>query len=333
MTKEINPAWDDGDELAFGEDTEYITPKITHNIRPKGNQGQNKETKTACTIVWAVNQIIRLFGLDLDTETTNKLYIEAVKFSVGEGYVIGGWRSTPYALNSVRKRRNTIACKTFKKEKVFTARLYRNNPKIIEALNNGHLVWYTKNVNFGTDQVEGLVRRDPKMYPKMVGHRLNRKGIEYTKATGGADLSNAERWSQDNYHWAIGENFWFKEVKPYINNWIYAYWYIVMPESCLKDNIEAEKERIARLKAVNATIWVLSSTYSDLNTEEQLMASSLATELRNTPGSRERIEDPEKKAYQWVVDYLSYAWKFAWEEEKKKYSELASYLRAKHWLL
>ena len=327
-----NLARDNGDELAFGEDTEYTTPKLTHNIRPRWNQGKNRETKSACTIVWAVNQIIRLFWLDLDTPTTNKLYIEAVKFCEWEGYVIGWWWSTPDAINAVRKWRNTIACKTFKKERVFTARLYRNHPKIIEALNNGHLVGYTKNVNFGTDQVEWLVRRDPKMYPKMVGHRLNRKGIEYTKATGGADLTWAERWSQDNYHWAIGENFWFKEVKPYINNWIYAYWYIVMPESCLKDNIEAEKERIARLKAVNATIWVLSSTYSDLNNEEQLMASALATELRNNPGSREKIESQEKKVYQAVTDFLSYAWKYAWEEEQKKYSELASYLRNKFWL-
>ena len=49
-----------------------------------------------------------------------------------------------------------------------------------------------------------------------------------------------------------------------------------MPESCMEDNIEKEKQRIARLKAINAVIGALSSTYDDLNTEEQMMASSMA---------------------------------------------------------
>lgn len=58
---EINPAVDYGDEYAFGEEVEYVVPQIKHNIRPCGNQAKNKETKSACTIVGAVNQIIRLF--------------------------------------------------------------------------------------------------------------------------------------------------------------------------------------------------------------------------------------------------------------------------------
>lgn len=97
----------------------------------------------------------------------------------------------------------------------------------------------------------------------------------------------------------------------------------------MKSNIEKEKARIARLKAVNATISVLSATWSDLNNEEQLMSSALATELRNTEGSRERIEDQQKKVYQAVTDILSYAWKYAGEEEQQMYSELASHIRNK----
>jgi hypothetical protein len=30
-----------------------------------------------------------------------------------------------------------------------------------------------------------------------------------------------------------------------------------------------------------------------------------------------------------VVDFLSYAYKYAWDEEKQKYAELAQYLRYK----
>ena len=78
---------------------------------------------------------------------------------------------------------------------------------------------------------------------------------------------------------------------------------------------------------------MLSTTWWDLNSEEQLMSSALATELRNTEWARAKIDDVALKNYQALVDHLSYAWKFAWEEEQKKYSELASYLRDKFNLL
>jgi hypothetical protein len=87
----INPAIDYWDEYAFWEDIEYVVPKLTHNIRPKGNQGKNKETKSACTIVWAVNQIIRLFWLDLDEEQTNTLYLSAVDYCTKLWYVVWEW--------------------------------------------------------------------------------------------------------------------------------------------------------------------------------------------------------------------------------------------------
>lgn len=326
-----NNAYDYGDEYAFWEDVEYVTPKIKHNIWPCGNQWKNKETKSACTIVWAVNQLIRLFWIDLDMEKTNKLYIEVVKYCAENWwYVIGSWWSIPTAVNYVCKWWNEIWYKTFKEDKVFWLRLYWNNEKIKEALDNWHLVWFWKTVNFWKHQVEWLVYWDPSIYPKMVWHRLNWKWVAYTKATWWADISWAERWAQDNYHGAIWENFAFKEVKPYINKWMYAYWYVIMPCSCMKDSVEDEKKKILRLKAVNATIQVLSSTYDDLNVEEQLMISSLVWELRNTEWARERINWQDKKVYQAVVDLLSYAWKFAWSEEQEKYSELANFLRNKH---
>jgi hypothetical protein len=328
----INPAIDYWDEYAFWEDIEYVVPKLTHNIRPKGNQGKNKETKSACTIVWAVNQIIRLFWLDLDEEQTNTLYLSAVDYCTKLWYVVWEWWTTPTACNSVCKRWNEIWYKTFNKEKVFRVRIYWNNyDKIREFLKNWHMLWYTKNIQFWTDQVEWLVYRDK--YPKSVWHRLNLKCRDLTKATWWADGSNAEYWSQDNYHWAIGENFFIEKMDKYINKWVYAWFYWILPVSATKTSVEEEKARIQRLKAVNATIWVLSSTWWDLNSEEQLMSSALATELRNTEWSRAKIDSQELKVYQAVVDMLSYSWKYAWEEEQKKYSELASYLREKFNLL
>lgn len=40
MNKELltNDAIDINDEYAFGDEVEYVTQKIEHNIRPKGNQ-------------------------------------------------------------------------------------------------------------------------------------------------------------------------------------------------------------------------------------------------------------------------------------------------------
>ena len=44
MTKPAIWLW--GDEYA-SEKILNVYPQITHNIRPKGNQGKNKETKSA----------------------------------------------------------------------------------------------------------------------------------------------------------------------------------------------------------------------------------------------------------------------------------------------
>jgi len=325
-----NPARDYGDEYAFWEDVEYITPKIEHNIRPKGYQWKTSKTRSACTIIWAVNQLIRLFWLDLITEQTNILYDEVVDYCTKFWYVIGSWRSTPTACNAVCKRRNEAWYKKFWKEKVFWLRLYWSDKKLVEALDEWHLVWFSKHVNYWKHQVEWLVYWEPSLYPEMVWHRLNWKWIQYTVPTWWADITWAERGAQDNYHWAIWENFAFKSIKPYINHWMYAYWYVILPVSCMKENIEKEKEKIAKKKAYNVLISIMSSTYKDVDEEFQMMSWSYATALRDKTNERPVEKDEVKKAYQAVCDVLSYEWKHAWEEEQKMFSELASYLRKKY---
>lgn len=325
-----NPAYDYGDEYAFWEDVECIIPTIKHDIRPCWNQWKNAKTKTACTIVWAVNQIIRLFWIQLSEAQTNKLYCEVVDYCTKYWYVIWSWWWTPTAVDTVRKFWNEIWYKTFNTEKVFTKRLLWNNAEIEEALDKWHLVWYTKNLHFWEDQVNWLVYRDK--YPKTTWHRLNWKWIQYTKATWWADISKAERWSQDNYHWAIWENFAFKEVKKYINNWVYAYWYLILPVSCSINSIEKNKELIEKKKAYHVLISAMSSTYNSIENEFQMMSWAYATALRDKTDERPVEHDEVKKAYQLVVDSLSYAWKYAWEEEQKMYSELAEHLRKKFWV-
>lgn len=334
MNKELlnNPAVELNDEYCFGDEVEYVCPKIEHNIRPKGNQGNNKETESACTIVWAVNQLIRLFWLDLTTEQTNKLYIEVVKYCTKEGYVIGtGWY-IPTACNAVAKWWNEIWCKTFNKDKVFWTRVDWNSPKVDEALKNGHIVWFGKDISWRSDAIRGMIDKDT--YPKGTGHRLNYKCAALTKATSWIDRGNAEIGVYDNYYWSSAQEFFILSRKKYIFKWIYGYCYIIMPESCMQSNIEAEKERIALLKAVNAVIAVLTSTWWDLPEAYQELSASYAAALREQYAEARKLEkDQTKKIYQSVVDFLSYAWKYVWEQEQLKFADLAKYLRDKYKLL
>ena len=50
----------------------------------------------------------------------------------------------------------------------------------------------------------------------------------------------------------LAEVLGIKDKSKYINCGVYSSWYVIMPESCMKSNIEKEKQRIARLKAINA---------------------------------------------------------------------------------
>ncbi len=94
-----------------------------------------------------------------------------------------------------------------------------------------------------------------------------------------------------------------------------------------------EIEKVRLLKAVNAVIAVLTSTWWDLPEKYQKISADYAKKLRTDyPDARKLEPEQTKKIYQSVVDMLSYAWKFAWYEEQKKYEELASYLRKKFWL-
>lgn len=99
----------------------------------------------------------------------------------------------------------------------------------------------------------------------------------------------------------------------------------------LSDKKAIEKERT--LKAVNAVIAVLTSTWWDLPTKYQDLSASYAKKLRTDyPEARPLQQDQAKKVYQSVVDMLSYSRKFAWLNEQKKYEELTKYLRDKFWL-
>ena len=94
-----------------------------------------------------------------------------------------------------------------------------------------------------------------------------------------------------------------------------------------------EIEKIRTLKAVNAVIAVLTSTWWDLPKKYQDLSADYAKKLRTDyPDARKLEPEQVKKVYQSVVDMISYSWKFAWYTEQKKYEELASYLRNKFWL-
>ncbi len=98
----------------------------------------------------------------------------------------------------------------------------------------------------------------------------------------------------------------------------------------------SDKETINKartLKAVNAVIAVLTSTWIDLPEKYQNLSANYAKTLRTDfPEARKLDPDQIKKTYQSVVDMISFSRKFAGYDEQKKYEELASYLRKKFWL-
>ena len=98
-------------------------------------------------------------------------------------------------------------------------------------------------------------------------------------------------------------------------------------------NVEEEKKLIAERKAVNYVLWALSNAYESIPDKFKEKFAQLAKELRaDYPDARKLEPEQAKKVYQSVVDMLSYAWKFAWYTEQKKYEELNKHLRDRFWL-
>lgn len=323
-----NNAWDDWDEYAFwSNDCEYIIPEITHNIYPKSNQWLNKETKSACTMIGSLNQIIRLFWIDLSMEDSNKLWIELVNWCVKNGwYQIGYWRSTPTAINYVCKWWNELWRKKFNKEEVFYLRVDWKDKLVKEALDKWHLVGFTYSLDFWDDRYKGLVYKDS--YPWATGHRTNWKSVSRTVATWWAKWDGCDVWVHDSYFLWTNEYF-VKDRSKYMWKGMNTPAYIILPKSCMVDKtVEEVKTNIAEQKAINCLIWVMTSTWWDIPEKYQTMSANYAKDLRQDyEWARPLYDKQEEKVYQSVVDMLSYSYKYASPKYQEKYAQLASELR------
>lgn len=324
-------AWDDNydDEYAFGEDVVKTIPEVKGDVWATANQWTNKETRSACTMVWAISQLQRLFQLDLSMEERNKLDIEIVNYAVTKWYVIWTWWSTYTACKTVVEWWNNVGADRYNKEKVFYLRVLWSNPLVLKVLNKGHLVWYTKTLQFWADQINGYVYKDS--YKQMLWHRLNLKWAEYTVATWWAQRQWAIYGSEDNYHWQIGENFFIKDIKPYINNWLYSYVYIILPVSAMEGTVEENKNDIAETKAINYVLGSLTTAWSNVPKKYQEKFAELAKEMREDYTDARQLEnEPNKKWAEAAVDWLSYLWQFADKEDQEKFAQLAKELRDKY---
>lgn len=323
-----NFARDYWDEYAFGEEVDFEIKEITHNIRPKSNQWSNNETSSACTIIWALNQIIRLFWIDLTTKESNNLWIEAVHYCEKFWYRIGSGRDTPTAINCVCKFWNEIGADRYGTERVFFARRMWNDEKPQEALRKGHLVWFTKALNFGEDSKKWLVWRDK--YPWAWWHRLNWQSTKTTKPTGWASEPTADCGVYDNYYWLTNQ-YLIRDRSKYIGKGMYAPAYMILPQSWMKKSVEEEKQLMAERKAVNYTLGALSCSYESMPPKFQEKFAQLAKELREEYQEARKIEKDEKKKQAIALtDAMSYLYKFADEEEQKIYAEWAEKMRKKY---
>ena len=324
-----NLAWDYGDEYAFGEDVDFEIKEITHDIRPTSNQALNTETASACTMIGALNQIIRLFWLDMTRDESNKLWIEVVTFCEQFGYKIWYWWDTPTAINSVCKFWNQIGAERYGTEKVFYSRRWWDTEKPQEALAKGHLVWFTMALKFWEDRIKGLVWRDS--YPWAWWHRLNWQSTKTTKPTGWAVCPEADCGVYDNYY-GYTNQYLIKDRKKYMWKWMYGRAYMIMPQSRMKKSVEEEKKLMAERKAVNYTLGALSCSYESVPPKFQEKFAQLAKELREAYPEARKIEDEQKKKSAIAItDAMSYLYKFADSEDQKTYAEYAEKLRKKFW--
>ena len=325
-----NEAWDDGDEWAFGEEVNFSVPEITHNIWPHTNQWSRTKTSSACTIYWALNQIIRLFWIDLPTKESNDLWEEVVDYCIkNHWYVAWHWRSTPTAINAVCKWWNEIGAKKFDKEKVFYTRRDYQDEKIKEALSKWHLIGFTFSLNFGEDRKKGLVRRDS--YPWAGWHRTNWQSTKTTIPTGWASEPTADCWVYDSYNWGYNQ-YLIRDRKKYMNKGMNTPAYLILPQSnMINQTIEEVKENIAETKAINYVLWSLSTAWASVPEKYQEKFAQLAKEIREDYKDARQLEnDNEKKQAVALTDWLSYLYKWASDEERKTYAELAAKLREKY---
>ena len=322
---EENYAWDFWDEYAFGADVEFEIKEITHNIRPHTNQSSHTETSSACTMIGALNQIIRLFWIDLDTKKSNELWIEVVHYCEKFWYKIwNGW-DTPTAINTVCKFWNEIWSERFGTEKVFYVRHYWNTEKPKEALEKWHLVWFTKALNFGEDRKKWLVWRDS--YPWAWWHRLNWQATKTTKPTWWASEPTADCGVYDNYY-GLTNQYLIRDRSKYINKWMYARAYMIFPQSRMKNTVEEEKARIEQEKAFNYVLWALSNAYASVPEKYQEKFGELAKMIREDYENTRKMEtNQEKKSMIAITDAMSYLYKFVNSETQKTFAELAQKFR------
>lgn len=324
-----NAARDDWDEWAFGEDVDFTIPTLKHNVWPRTNQGSRTKTASACTIYWALNQLIRLFALDLTSKESNDLWEEVVDYCA-KNYWYTPWygRSTPTAINAVVHRWNEVWYKRYNKEKVFYTRRDYQDGKIKEALSKGHLIGYTFNLNFGEDRKKGLVWKDS--YPWAWGHRTNWQSTATTIPTGWAREDTADCWVYDSYY-GLTNQYLIRDRKKYMNKGMLPASYLILPQSAMDKTVEEVKENIAETKAINYVLWSLTTAWASVPEKYQERFAALAKEMREDyPEARKLEEDSEKKQAIALTDWLSYLYKRASEEEQKTYAELAAKLRGKY---
>lgn len=322
-----NAAWDNWDEWAWGEEIKYTIPTLTHNIWPKINQWARKKTASACTMAWALGQIIRLFAIDLTNKECNDLLEEVVDYCTKYGYTPWyGW-DTPTAINTVVKWWNEVGYKKFNKEKVFWVRYQWNTEKPKEALEKGHLVWFTYALNFWEDKKKGLVYKD--QYPAGTGHRTNWQSTKTTVPTWGAREDSADCGVYDSYYWGYNQ-YLIRARSKYINRGMYAWAYLIFRESDMTTTIEEAKDLVAETKAINYVLWALSTAWESVPEKYKEKFSTLAKEMREDYKDARKLEnEPNKKWAEAVTDAMSYLYKLADEQDKAKYAAYASELRQK----
>lgn len=320
------------DEYAFWEATlDFEIPTLTKIVEPRINQDKDDTTKMACTIFWPINQIIRLFGLDLTEEESNKLAKSAMEYCKREWGFTGNGRFSSLGTIFTVKRWNNEGRKQFDKPEVIYLVLNRASPRITEALSKGHLLGFTYDDNWFDDAYDDAVVNED-THPKFGGHRTNIEKAQQRVPHYWKENDNYDATVYDNYY-GYFNNYFIADVDKYLANGIDTNFYLILPKDSLgekaEEKIEEAKQIIKEEKAVNALLWILSSTYHSLPNQQERLAELAKSIRAEFSYARELEKDANKKVMQAVVDMLSFAYKYADTENKEAFAKLAKSMREK----
>lgn len=286
------------------------------------DQRSHENAYMACTIVWRINQICRLYQ-QKPTQSMMLEYIDWATKEMNPRYVIGKWWLTRFGANSARKKWNID--NPTKNVSFVTGIVW--DEIFWEAYNKNYMIGltYKWNAAYNQDFSKDWVLDWKDFKPDSYWHTNN------------AIQCRAVSWSVwifDNYDSRLKFNkYSIKHMKELVDNGVfYPTYYLMIPTEILENTPEEIKKKKMNDKALNSALYILSSAYdSCTDAQAQKAMATAAWEIRKSLGVEKDLADMLTKSRQALSYCLSYLWNFVDDVDlQKDISELARKIRIKY---